>query len=232
MILRVHNIRAGYGDRAIIDNISFEIAPGEIMALFGHNGAGKSTTLRAILGLIPITSGEIWLAGDRIDGLSVSDRIERGLRLLPEGRGIFPDLTVAENLAVVLSANGGEINSGLSVDEVYGLFPVLAEKRKALAGSMSGGQQQMLSFGLAVMGSPRCVLLEEPSVGLQPDLVEQLFAQIGRICKERQLGAVLIEHKISSALDISDHVLILNNGRMVFSGTREVTRATDIWKYF
>lgn len=232
MTLRVDNIQAGYGDRSIVGDISFEIAPGQIMALFGHNGAGKSTTLRALLGLIPISGGSIWLDGKRIDTLSVSDRIERGLRLLPEGRGVFPDLTIEENLAVVAAANRNSGPAGIAVAEIYDLFPILVEKRRALAGSMSGGQQQMLAFGLSLLGSPRCVLLEEPSVGLQPDLVEQLFAHFRRICTQRQISAILIEHKITSALKIVDDVLILNNGRPVFHESCEVTRGTDIWKYF
>lgn len=232
MTLRVDNIQAGYGDRSIVGDISFEIAPGQIMALFGHNGAGKSTTLRALLGLIPISGGSIWLDGKRIDTLSVSDRIERGLRLLPEGRGVFPDLTIEENLAVVAAANRNSGPAGIEVAEIYELFPILVEKRRALAGSMSGGQQQMLAFGLSLLGSPRCVLLEEPSVGLQPDLVEQLFAHFRTICTQRHISAILIEHKITSALKIVDDVLILNNGRPVFHENCEVTRGTDIWKYF
>lgn len=232
LTLRVDSIRAGYGDKSIIGDISFEILPGRIMALFGHNGAGKSTTLRAILGLLPISRGTITLDGKRIDGLSVTERIELGLRLLPEGRGVFPDLTVEENLGVVAAANRRSGGSGMSVAEIYDLFPILVEKRRTLAGSMSGGQQQMLAFGLAMLGSARCVLLEEPSVGLQPDLVEQLFEQFRKICTDRNIGAILIEHKITSALKIVDDVLILNNGRPVFQETCEVTRNTDIWKYF
>jgi branched-chain amino acid transport system ATP-binding protein len=223
---------SGYGDKSIIENISFTVKAGEIMALFGHNGAGKSTTLRAILGLLPIGGGSIWLGDQRIDQLSTTARVERGLRLLPEGRGVFPDLTVDENLTVVRAANGKDAQAGFSTDNIFKLFPILAEKRSALAGSMSGGQQQMLAFSLSILGSPTCILLEEPSVGLQPDVVEHLFSQIGRICKERGISAILIEHKIASALKIVDHVLILNNGRPVFQADCETTKNTDIWKYF
>lgn len=232
MGLRVENVIAGYGDKSIIDSISFEVASGEIMALFGHNGAGKSTTLKAILGLIPISEGAVWLDDQRIDRLSVTQRIEHGLRLLPEGRGVFPDLTVAENLRVVGSAHAAAGASDLRPENIYDLFPVLAERRNALAGSMSGGQQQMLAFGLSILGSPRCILLEEPSVGLQPDLVEALFAQISEICRARAIPAILIEHRIASALKIVDHVLILNNGKPVFKADRDTTKNSDIWRYF
>ena len=235
MTLTVKNMRSGYGDRSIIDEISFSIPPGNIMALFGHNGAGKSTTLRAILGLLPLSQGSIWLDDIRIDTMSVSDRIDAGMRLLPEGRGVFPDLTVDENLNVVAAANrknGSDRTGGTTIEKVYSLFPVLADKRKLQAGNMSGGQQQMLAFGLSILGSPRCVLLEEPSVGLQPDLVEELFGYFRVICREHNMSAILIEHRITSALKIVDDVLILNNGRVVYHDNVEATRNHDIWQYF
>lgn len=235
MTFEAQGVRSGYGDRSIIDEISFKIPSGNIMALFGHNGAGKSTTLRALLGLIPLSQGQILLDGQRIDHLSVSNRIEAGLRLLPEGRGVFHDLTVDENLRVVAAANCGKGAKGskeTTVDEVYSLWPALAAKRDRQAGSMSGGQQQLLAFGLAILGSPRCVLLEEPSVGLQPDLVEELFGHFRDICRQRDMSAILIEHRITSALKIVDDVLILNNGRVVYHDTCEATRSHDIWQYF
>lgn len=235
MTLTVNNIASGYGDRGIIDDISFSIPSGNIMALFGHNGAGKSTTLRALLGLLRLSQGSISLDDHRIDHLSVSDRIARGLRLLPEGRGVFPDLTVAENLSVVAAANvdkGSNRQDGTTVEKVYSLFPALADRRNLKAGNMSGGQQQMLAFGLAILGSPRCVLLEEPSVGLQPDLVEELFGYFRVICREHNMSAILIEHRITSALKIVDDVLILNNGRVVYHDNVEATRNHDIWQYF
>lgn len=235
MTLTVKNIASGYGDRGIINDISFSIPSGNIMALFGHNGAGKSTTLRALLGLLRLSQGSISLDDHRIDHLSVSDRISRGLRLLPEGRGVFPDLTVAENLSVVAAANFDKRSNsqdGTTVEKVYSLFPALADRRSLKAGNMSGGQQQMLAFGLAILGSPRCVLLEEPSVGLQPDLVEEMFGYFRVICREHNMSAILIEHRITSALKIVDDVLILNNGKMVYHDNVEATRNHDIWQYF
>src|SRR6478735_922140 len=160
MSLRVNKIEAGYGERSIVDDISFSIESGKIMALFGHNGAGKSTVLKALLGLIQTSSGTIELGGERIEKLSIDGRLDRGLRLLPEGRGVFPELTVAENLAVVSSVNEGREPMKITSSDVLELFPVLAERRNVLAGSMSGGQQQMLAVGLAILGSPKCLLLE------------------------------------------------------------------------
>jgi ABC-type branched-subunit amino acid transport system ATPase component len=233
MSLDVEAITSGYGDRSIVAEISFSIEPGRIMALFGHNGAGKSTILKALLGLIPVSSGSIRLEGEPIERLPVVERLGRGLRLLPEGRGVFPELTVGENLSVVSAANKatGE-GADITAADVLELFPVLAERRQSLAGNMSGGQQQMLALGLAIIGSPRCLLLEEPSVGLQPDLVEHLFAQISKICRERGISAILIEHKIASAMKIVDDVLIINSGRVVFTGSNAKARATDIWQFF
>jgi branched-chain amino acid transport system ATP-binding protein len=231
MSLNVKAIAAGYGDRSIVDEISFAIEPGKIMALFGHNGAGKSTVLKALLGLIDVSSGAIELDGQRIEKLSIDARLARGLRLLPEGRGVFPELTVDENLKVVANANAGATMK-ITPADVLKLFPVLDERRNVLAGSMSGGQQQMLAVGLAILGSPKCLLLEEPSVGLQPDLVEHLFGQVSVICREHGISAILIEHKIASAMKIVDDVLILNSGRVVFKGSNAETRKTDIWQFF
>ena len=151
MTLSVRNLRAGYGDRAVIGAVSFELEAGEILAFFGHNGAGKSTTLKALLGLIPSSEGEVWLDGKRIDGLPIAERLASGLRLLPEGRGVFPDLSVADNLDIVAAHNCPPAGAKISLSDIYDLLPVLRERRRTIAGEMSGGQQQMLAFGLALL---------------------------------------------------------------------------------
>ena len=232
MTLAVEGVAAGYGERNIIENINFSVEPGKIMALFGHNGAGKSTILKTLLGLIPVTEGSITLDSNRIEKKGVTDRVSHGLRLLPEGRGVFPELTVGENLNVVAAANPPKGGAHISTDDVMTLFPMLRERRNALAGAMSGGQQQQLALGLSVIGQPKCLLLEEPSVGLQPDLVEHLFAQISTTCKELGVCAILIEHKIASAMKIVDDVLIINSGEVVFYGSNAEACKTDMWKYF
>ncbi len=232
MSLQVRNLASGYRTKIVISNVSFVLEPGEIMAFFGHNGAGKSTTLKTILGLLKPVEGEVWLDGERIDALPVPDRLERGLRLLPDKRGVFPDLTVEENLDVVAEINCADKNSKFNIPDVFRLLPVLQERRKSLAGQMSGGQQQMLAFGLAILGSPKCILLEEPSVGLQPDLVENLFGHIHSICKEHAISAILVEHKVASAMKIADHVLIMNNGEVVFDGPPAKARESNFWEFF
>lgn len=232
MTVKVVKLTSGYRDKVVISDVSFELKPGEVMTFLGHNGAGKSTTLKTMLGLLRPVEGEVWLNGERIDGLSVADRIGRGLRLLPDSRGVFPHLTVEENFAVVSEMNCRDPSAKIHVADVLRFLPVLEERRRSLAGSMSGGQQQMLAFGLAILGSPSCILLEEPSIGLQPDMVEMLFGQIHRICKEHGISAVLVEHRVASAMKIADHVLIMNNGEVVFDGTPAKAQESSFWEYF
>nr|WP_258570890.1 ATP-binding cassette domain-containing protein [Flavimaribacter sediminis] len=226
------NLIAGYGGKPVLEKVSFTLDDGDILAFFGHNGAGKSTTLKAVLGLIDTIDGEITLNGERIEKMSVDQRLERGIKLLPEGRGVFPDLSVKENIDVVDAANRAKGSQSISASDVYDLLPVLAERRSSIAGELSGGQQQMLALGIALLGTPKCLLLEEPSVGLQPDLVEELFAKISEVCKDLRVPAILIEHKIVSAMKIADQVMIINSGRLVFNGSKAEAEKIDLWDYF
>ena len=232
MPLSATNLIAGYGGKPVLEKVSFALDDGDILAFFGHNGAGKSTTLKAVLGLIETIEGEITLNGERIEKMSVDQRLERGVKLLPEGRGVFPDLSVRENIDVVDAANRARGNQSISASNVYDLLPVLSERRSAIAGELSGGQQQMLALGIALLGTPKCLLLEEPSVGLQPDLVEELFAKISEVCRDLRIPAILIEHKIVSALKIADQVMIINSGRLVFNGSKEEAEKINLWDYF
>jgi len=231
MTLEVRNLTAGYRNKIVITGVAFRLEPGQVMAFFGHNGAGKSTTLKTILGALTPVEGEVWLDGERIDQLPIAERIARGLRLLPDRRGVFPDLTVEENLEIVAHANCVGPDVRFRVPDVLELVPALRDRRTAVAGNMSGGQQQMLAFGLTILGSPRCLLLEEPSVGLQPDLVENLFGHIGEICRQQSISAILVEHRVASAMKIADHVLIMNNGEVVFDGAPAQARQSSFWEY-
>jgi ABC-type branched-subunit amino acid transport system ATPase component len=207
------------------------LEPGQILAFLGHNGAGKTTTLKAIMGVLRPSAGEVLFDGNRIDRLGVADRVALGLRLLPEGRGIFPDLSVAENLAVVAARNVGA-GAMFDVPDAYKLFPVLEERRTTRAGSMSGGQQQMLALSLAILGTPRCLMLDEPSIGLAPNLVERMFEQVRQVCKSHAMTAVLVEQNVAAAMKIADRVIIMNNGQIVFDGSPEQARASNFWHYF
>ncbi len=231
MILELANLSAGYGAKTVISDIGFALEPGRILALLGHNGAGKTTTLKTVIGLLPARAGEVRFDGRALGRMRVAERVALGLRLLPEGRGIFPDLTVSENIDVVAARNLAADAMFASAD-IYRLFPVLDERRTTRAGSMSGGQQQMLAFGLAILGTPRCLMLDEPSIGLAPNLVERLFAQVREVCQARGMAAVLVEQNVAAALRIADRAVIMNQGRIVFDGTPEAARASNVWEYF
>jgi ABC-type branched-subunit amino acid transport system ATPase component len=231
MVLTLNAVEAGYGSKTVISDVSFSLEPGQILAFLGHNGAGKTTTLKSIMGLLRPTAGEVLFNGQRIGRLSVAERIALGLRLLPEGRGIFPDLTVAENIEVVAARNVAP-GAMFDVPDVYKLFPVMEERRSTRAGSMSGGQQQMLALSLAILGTPRCLMLDEPSIGLAPNLVERMFEQVREVCKSHAMTAVLVEQNVAAAMKIADRVIIMNNGQIVFNGGPDEARASNFWHYF
>ena len=231
MVLSLAGIAAGHGPKTVISGVSLALEPGQILAFLGHNGAGKTTTLRAIMGLLPLREGEVTFDGQSLRRVSVAARIALGLRLLPEGRGIFPDLSVAENIDVVAARNVGA-DALFHIPDVYRLFPVLAERPAIRAGSLSGGQQQMLALSLAILGRPRCLLLDEPSIGLAPNLVERMFQQVRELCKSHAMTAVLVEQNVAAAMKIADRVIIMNNGQIVFDGLPEEARASNVWNYF
>lgn len=231
MLMQLSGLSAGYGPKIVVTDVSFALEPGQILALLGHNGAGKTTTLKSVMGLLPLRSGQVMFDGQRVDRLTVAQRVALGLRLLPEGRGIFPDLNVAENIDVVAARNvGGSAMFGVA--DVYRLFPVLEERRPTRAGSLSGGQQQMLALALAILGSPRCLLLDEPSIGLAPNLVERLFQQVHDLCKSHAMTAILVEQNVAAAMNIADRVIIMNNGQIVFDGLPQEARESNFWNYF
>ena len=231
MMLQLSGLAAGYGAKTVISSVSFALDPGQILAFLGHNGAGKTTTLKTVMGLLPARAGEVRFGGQRIERLDVARRIAMGLRLLPEGRGIFPDLSVAENVDVVAARNVGS-KATFSIADVYRLFPVLEERRPTRAGSLSGGQQQILALGLAILGTPRCLLLDEPSIGLAPNLVERLFQQVYDVCKSHAMTAILVEQNVAAAMRIADRVIIMNNGKIVFDGLPQQARESNFWHYF
>jgi branched-chain amino acid transport system ATP-binding protein len=231
MILQLNALEAGYGSKTVISGVSFALEPGQILAFLGHNGAGKTTTLKTVMGLLRQTGGEVLFDGNRIDHVSVADRIALGLRLLPEGRGIFPDLSVAENIDVVAARNVAA-GAMFDVPDVYKLFPVLDERRTTRSGNLSGGQQQMLALSLAILGTPRCLMLDEPSIGLAPNLVERMFQQVRDVCKSHAMTAVLVEQNVAAAMQIADRVVIMNSGQIVFDGRPDEARASNFWHYF
>ena len=214
--LSLTNVHAYYGDSHILHGVSFSVAPGGVLALLGRNGAGKTTCISTIIGFLRPQDGEISLFGERIEGLSPERISHLGIGLVPQGRRIFPSLTVRENLMVAQQHERSAGNSW-NVDRIYEMFPRLRERHAQLAGTLSGGELQMLAIGRALMGNPRVLLLDEPSEGLAPLIVAEVGRTIRRLKAEGQ-SIVLVEQNLKLALDVADQAVILNTGRCVFTG--------------
>ena len=215
--LRLTNVHAFYGDSHILHGVNFSLQPGGVLALLGRNGAGKTTCISAIIGFLTPRSGEIRLFGEAIEGLSPERISHLGIGLVPQGRRIFPSLSVRENL-IVAQQREGTTENPWNVERIYALFPRLRERHAQYAGTLSGGEQQMLAIGRALMGNPRVLLLDEPSEGLAPLIVAEVGRTIKRLKQEGQ-SIVLVEQNIRLALDVADQAVILNTGRCVFVGT-------------
>ncbi len=214
--LSLTNVHTFYGDSHILHGVSFSLQPGGVLALLGRNGAGKTTCISTIIGFLRPRDGDIRLFGEPIEGLS-PERISRlGIGLVPQGRRIFPSLTVRENLVVAQQREGAS-GKAWSLDRIYDMFPRLRERHAQFAGTLSGGEQQMLAIGRALMGNPRVLLLDEPSEGLAPLIVAEVGRTIRRLKEEGQ-SIVLVEQNRQLALDVADQAVILNTGRCVFAG--------------
>jgi branched-chain amino acid transport system ATP-binding protein len=216
-VLRVEGLRSAYGRIEAVKGVDLEVARGEIVALVGSNGAGKTTLLRAISGVQPITAGRILHDGEPIEALAAHARVARGIAQVPEGRQVFAPLTVEDNLRLG-AFRRGRAEADATLAEVFALFPVLAEKRGLAAGGLSGGQQQMLAIGRALMSRPRLLLLDEPSMGLAPLLVDQILASVVRL-REHGMTVLLVEQNASAALAIADRGYVLETGRIAHAGT-------------
>ena len=214
--LSLTDVHAFYGDSHILHGVSFSLQQGGVLALLGRNGAGKTTCISTIIGFLRPRSGDIRLFGEPIGGLSPERISQLGIGLVPQGRRIFPSLTVRENLTVAQQRQGSTAKPW-SVDRIYEMFPRLRERHAQFAGTLSGGEQQMLAIGRALMGNPRVLLLDEPSEGLAPLIVAEVGRTIRRLKDEGQ-SIVLVEQDRHLALDVADQVVILNTGRCVFTG--------------
>ena len=215
-LLRLDGVEAGYGDLTAIAGISLEVRQGEAVALIGSNGAGKTTTLRAISGLLPVRAGRIELEGERLDGLGSAAIVARGIAHVPEGRQLFPTLTVRDNLELGARAAPSR-RDGLDV--VFTLFPRLRERQRQLAGTLSGGEQQMCEIGRGLMARPRILLLDVPSLGLAPVMVKLIFETLQRV-NDAGTTIMLVEQNVPRALQLSHRGYVLENGRLVLDGTR------------
>ena len=225
-MLDVKNIEVAYGKIVAVKDVSLTVNKGEIVTLIGSNGAGKSTTLRTISGLIKPRSGEILFEGNRIDGVPGHDIVGMGICHSPEGRRIFPRMTVRENLELGAFLRNNKAEVAADFDRVLALFPRLKERVEQRAGTMSGGEQQMLAVGRAIMGSPKLLLLDEPSMGLAPVLVEMIFETITKI-REQGITILLIEQNANAALEVADRAYVLESGNVKMSGKASDLRKDD-----
>jgi branched-chain amino acid transport system ATP-binding protein len=224
-LLSVRGLRSGYGAMEVLRGIDLDIAPGEIVALLGSNGAGKSTFNQTVSALVPARAGSIRFEGRDITRAHYREVVRHGLIHVPEGRRIFPNLSVRENLELGAFARGRARRAG-NLDNVFTTFPRLKERARQLAGTMSGGEQQMLAIGRGLMGEPRLLILDEPSLGLSPLLVEELFGLIGRL-HAQGLAILLVEQNVAQSLDIAQRAYVLENGAIQFSGTSAQLLASD-----
>jgi branched-chain amino acid transport system ATP-binding protein len=221
-LLSVQDVWAGYGPVQVLHGINFDVHDGEVVVILGANGAGKTTTLRAICQMIG-TRGRISLDGTQLVGRSTTEVVRRGVAHVPQGRGTFADLSVGDNLeAGAYVRKDREIKA--DIDRWYGIFPRLAERRSQLAGSLSGGEQQMLAIARALMGRPRLLLLDEPSLGLAPIIVQDLFRRLGQLNREEGMTMLVVEQNANLAFDIADRAYVLEAGQIALSGTADELR--------
>jgi branched-chain amino acid transport system ATP-binding protein len=217
--LSLSNLHTFYGDSHVLHGVSFSLPPGGVLALLGRNGAGKTTCISTIIGFLKPAEGEISLFGEQIAGLSPERISHLGIGLVPQGRRIFPSLTVRENLLVAQQRVGNTANPW-KVERIYEMFPGLRERHAQFAGTLSGGEQQMLAIGRALMGNPKVLLLDEPSEGLAPLIVAEVGRTIRRLKEEGQ-SILLVEQNRHLALEVADYAVILNTGRCVFNGSAD-----------
>lgn len=222
--LRLDALVTGYGKKQVVNGITLEVASGEIVALIGHNGAGKSTLLKTIFGLIPIWGGHVSFDGKPLCSPEPRELLRAGVAYVPQGNRVFTDLTVRENLEMggVTLPNGARLNEG--IERVFTLFPALRPRIRQRAGTLSGGEKQMLALGNALVLSPRLLLLDEPSLGLAPPLVAEALGHIQKISLDSGIAVLIVEQKVREALKIAQRVYVLRNGRVSFTGQTDALK--------
>ena len=224
-LLSLQNLVGGYGSGDILQGITLEIWPGEMVATIGRNGVGKSTLMKAIIGLLPIRRGSIYLRGESITCLRADQRATLGIGYVPQGREIFPELTVEENLMMGETINGAK--GALRYDLVYEYFPILRERRRQVAGTFSGGQQQMLAIGRALVGAPTLLLLDEPSLGIQPSIIQEIGEALVRLNREEEITILLVEQNMRLIEHVAVRAYAMDKGRIIASLTREMLKGPE-----
>ena len=226
-LLEIQGVNTYYGPNRVLRDVTIEVNQGEVVCLLGANAAGKTTTMKSIFGLVKPRSGTITFDGDRIDRLTTDKIIQRGLTLVPEGRRVFSRMSVRENLEMGAFMQNDRATIQNDIDRVYGIFPRLKERDKQLSGTMSGGEQQMLAIGRALMAHPRLICMDEPSLGLSPILVQLVFDTIQAIRKEG-VTVFLVEQNAFMALHIADHGYVLQTGQVVLGDTAKNLLTNDM----
>lgn len=227
--LAVDDLVAGYGKRRVLSGVSLTVARGEVVTLLGHNGAGKTTLLKAVFGLLSPTEGTVKLDGEDRTGMSTVESVRRGVAFVPAEAPIFRELTIRENLELgAFIVNDADLRRE-RLDRVHRLFPMLRERAGDTAGTLSGGQQRLLSLGLALMSGAHLMLLDEPSLGIAPSLVNELFETISRLCREEGLSILLVEQNVRAALPLADRAYFMRAGAIILEESAEEARAREDW---
>ena len=226
-LLQLVDVSVQYMAVLALNNASLEIKSGELVAVMGPNGAGKSTVLKAIMGLAPVVNGTVYLRQKPLT-VATHEIVKQGVAFVPQGRRVFTHLTIEENLEMGCIYLNDRAERRRRMDSVFEMFPILHQKRRDLASQMSGGQQQMLALGRGLMASPDVLLLDEPTIGLAPIVVKEVFQKVAEINQELKTTVFVVEHNIKGVLDIADRAYVLNQGRVVHQGTPKSVRETDI----
>jgi branched-chain amino acid transport system ATP-binding protein len=229
MLLEIKDMTVYYGKSMAVQDVSLEVAEGTVVSIIGANGAGKSTILRALSGLVASTSGEIMFKGNRINGRETTEIVRLGISLVPEGRQLFPYLSVLSNLKLGATLRKDKDGISHSLEEVYKLFPRLEERRNQKAGTLSGGEQQMLAIGRGLMARPKLLCMDEPSLGLAPIVIEQL-AEVIKDINQRGMSVLLVEQNVQLALGVASRGYALQVGKVVLEGDIETMKSSDIVK--
>ena len=226
-MMQVQNYNVSYGQSQVLHGLEFEVNPGEIVALVGRNGMGKTTLMKSLMGIVPVTQGKMLLNNEDITGFLSHERVSRGVAYVPQGRMIFPTMTVEENIETGLAASNKKTVS----EEIYDIFPVLKEMRTRRGGNLSGGQQQQLAIARALVSKPKILLLDEPTEGIQPSIIKELAQVLKRIRDDRGLSILVSEQVLSFVMDASDRIMVIENGRIVHEDNRDDVNEDTIVKY-
>jgi urea transport system ATP-binding protein len=226
-MFKVSNLASGYGQSQVIHDLNFTVEKQEIIAIMGRNGMGKTTLFKTLMGILPTRAGSIEIAGTEIAGMESHDRVASGIAYVPQGRMIFPSMSVLENIQTGLPASA----NGKVPDELYALFPVLYEMKSRRGGNLSGGQQQQLAIARALATNPKVLLLDEPTEGIQPSIIKDIAKSLKEIRKMRDLTIIVSEHVLSFTLEIADRFFVIDKGRFAYEDTRANVDAATISRY-